>query len=194
MKKSFENEMVKPIYELATVMGVFPALERNVLQQWIARKLIIDDEKQLYEERAGRKRLYSGLDMVKMMVIRVLSWQGLALPSAARLAKLVAERCRERVMESAIESDTKLSPEEYAKKRAKHIAEQRRIGINVGTDEQIVYFTDNEKGEFKYAVYYAETPTEDVKTPLMFGVIQSDKIIDDVAGRIYGYLDNEGLL
>jgi hypothetical protein len=99
------------------------------------------------------------------MLASLLSWQGLALPSAARLAKLVAERCRERA-----------------------------IGIAKKTDEQIVYFTDNEKCEFKFALYHSETPKKDVKTPLMYGVIQSDKIIDNVAARIYGYLDNEGLL
>jgi len=164
MKKSFEIEMVLPVYEHAVVMGTFPALDRNVLQQWIARGFILSDERQMYE-RAGRKRLYSGLDMVKMMVIRVLSWQGLALPSAARLAKLVAERCRERC-----------------------------AGIARGTAEQIVYFTDNEKGEFDYAIYCAETPPDDITAPLMFGVIQSDKIIDDVANRIYGYLDYKDLL
>ena len=165
MNKTFEIEMVKPIYEFSTVEGVFPALDRKVLQQWIARKLIIEDEEQLYEKRFGRKRLYSGLDMVKIMVIRVLSWQGLFLPTAARLAKLVAERCHERAM-----------------------------GIAKGTDEQIVYFTDNEKGYFKFAVYHSETPPDERKTPLMFGVIQADKIIDEVHWRIYGYLKNAGLL
>jgi len=159
----FKIDMIKPMYENAVIMGVFPALDRNVLQQWITRGFIVRDVKQL-EKRKGRKRLYSGLDLIKIQVIRILSWQGLALPTAARLAHLVAERCRERC-----------------------------AGLAKGKDENIIYFADLE-GNFKFAMYHAETPESEMKTPHIYGVIASDDIIDDIAARIYGYLDNEGLV
>ena len=164
MLKPFNIDMLKPIYQLKTVLGVFPALDKYILMQWLARGFIIYDQEQMYEVRDRGKRLYAGIDMVKMAVMNSLANTGLNLPSCARLTRLVANRCQERC-----------------------------AGIAPHTDEHICYYADWE-GVWQCAMYYSETKPELVRTPHIYGVIQSDKIIDDVARRLYGYLDNEGML
>ena len=156
--KKFNKSLLGKDFVQASVIGILEHIKlNNATLQTWANRGLILDDQD--EVGTGKLRKYSMPDICQIMTMRVLTWQGVKLTAAVKLGRRVAERCKERV-----------------------------FGLCESTDDlQIIYFNDN--GKFKYIAYLGEAGKEYLKIPipLMYGVVQADKIVDEVYKLILDY-------